>query len=226
MTTSSRESRVRMAKFKILVVDDHPVVREGLAWLVNREDDLEVCGGCDSLAAAWGQVQSLRPDVVVVDIALMDGNGIELIAQIKAHDRQIKMLVWSMFEEKVYAERAIRAGAMGYVNKRQPMQTVIDAIRQILDGQMYASPALTNSMLRRLSGQQAASREPVEDLSDRELEVFQMIGQGKTALEIAHKLGVKPATVESHREKIKLKLGLKNAAQLNCRAVQWVLENG
>jgi DNA-binding NarL/FixJ family response regulator len=216
----------RLGKYKILVVDDHPIVRQGLTRLISQEDDIEVCGGADSVSTAMEQVKATSPDLVVVDISLKDSHGIELITQVKAFSDRIKILVWSMFDEKVFAERALRAGAMGYVNKQEPIETVVAAIRRILRGDMHLSAKMTNSVLGRLAGGRAVQEDPIATLSNREVEVFHMIGQGMTTQQIARKLGVSPKTVETHREKVKFKLNLKNAAELNCRAVQWVLENG
>lgn len=215
-----------VAKYKVLIVDDHPVVREGLARLGDQEPDIEICAGADNVEDAMRQVREMRPDLVVVDISLKGSHGIELITQLKAFDEQIKTLVWSMFDEKVYAERALRAGALGYINKQEPIETVITAIRQVLLNDVYLSPTMTNRVLQRLGSGKSLEDDPVGSLSNREVEVFRMVGQGMTTQHIAEGLGVRPKTVEAHREKIKAKLNLKNAAELNCRAVQWVLENG
>jgi DNA-binding NarL/FixJ family response regulator len=208
-----------------LIVDDHPIIRQGLMRLVTQEPDLQAFEGADNVADAFRQVQELRPDLVLVDISLKDSHGIELISQIKDFDERIKMLVWSMFDEKIYAERTIRAGAMGYICKQEPISNVLDAIRAVLAGNMYLSPNMTNNLLRRLGGGEM-ERDPVAGLSNREIEVFQMLGRGMTTKSIATKLGVSPKTIEAHRERIKTKLNLKNASELNCQAVQWVLENG
>ena len=217
---------VRVGKRKVLIVDDHPIIRQGLARLLGQEPDIEICEGADNVEDALRQIQSLRPDLVVVDMSLKESHGIELIAQIKAHNQQIKTLVWSMFDENVYAERAVQAGAMGYVNKQEPIETVVGAIRQVLLGEVFLSPTMTNRILQRLGSGRSLEGDPVASLSDREIEVFRMVGQGMTTQAISLKLGVRPKTIEAHREKIKAKLNLKNAAELNCRAVQWVLENG
>jgi DNA-binding NarL/FixJ family response regulator len=215
-----------MNKRKILIVDDHPIVRMGLAELIAPETDLELCGEAEDVAGALQQVRALHPDLVVVDISLKDSHGMELIEQIKASHPEVKMLVWSMFDEKVFAERALRAGAMGYINKRQAIQKVVEAIRQVLNGEMYLSPQMTNLFLRRVGGREPLDEDPIRRLTDRELEIFEMIGRGMTTRQIAGKLEISPNTVESHREKIKTKLDIKNAAELAQRAVQWVLENG
>jgi DNA-binding NarL/FixJ family response regulator len=212
-------------KSRILIVDDHPIIRQGLMRLITQEPDLQALEGADNVADAFQQVQELRPELVLVDISLKDSHGIELISQIKDFDERIRMLVWSMFDEKIYAERTIRAGAMGYICKQEPIANVLEAIRTILAGNMYLSPLMTNNLLRRLGGGDL-TRDPVAGLSNREIEVFQMLGRGMTTKLIAKKLGVSPKTIEAHRERIKTKLNLKNASELNCQAVQWVLENG
>jgi DNA-binding NarL/FixJ family response regulator len=212
-------------KSKILIVDDHPIIRQGLMRLIGQLPDFEVFEGGDNVTEAFEQVKQIRPDVVLVDISLKDSHGIELISQTKAFDGRIKMLVWSMFDEKIYAERVIRAGAMGYISKQEPIEKVIEAIRQITQGNMYLSPHMTNNVLRRLGNGQIDS-DPIANLSNREMEIFQMFGRGISTKLIAKKLGVSPKTIEAHRERIKTKLNLRNASELNCQAVQWVLQNG
>lgn len=213
-------------KHRILIVDDHPIVRQGLARLLESEPDIEVCGGAESVAEAIEQVEALRTALVIVDISLKDSHGIELISQLKARDENAKMLVWSMFDEKLFAERALRAGAMGYVNKQEPVETVIRALRQVLGGEVYLSRQMANYVARRIGKSQTLDQDPIGALSNRELEVFQLIGQGMTTQKIARMLNLSPKTIEAHRERIKAKLCLNNAAELSCRAVQWVLENG
>jgi DNA-binding NarL/FixJ family response regulator len=218
--------RPTVAKYRVLIVDDHPIIREGLTRFICQEPDIEICAGADNVEDAMRYAKELRPDLVVVDMSLKGSHGIELITQLKAFDERIKTLVWSMFDEKIYAERALRAGAMGYVNKQEPIETVIAAIRQVLLNDVYLSPTMTSRVLQRLGSGKSLEDDPVESLSNREVEVFRMVGRGMTTQHIAEALGVRPKTIEAHREKIKAKLNLKNAAELNCRAVQWVLENG
>jgi DNA-binding NarL/FixJ family response regulator len=212
-------------KHRILVVDDHPIVRKGLAQLIAHEPDIETCGGTDNVADALKQVASLHPDLVIVDMSLKDSHGLELLVQIKTHFEDVRTLVWSMFDEKIYAERALRAGAMGYVNKQESIHQLIAAIRQVLGGEMYLSSQMTRTFLRRVSSGDVLDKDPVQTLSNRELEVFEMIGNAMTTQQIARKLNLSPKTIEAHREKIKSKLNLSNAAELNRRAVQWVLES-
>jgi DNA-binding NarL/FixJ family response regulator len=220
-TTAPRAARV-------LIVDDHPAVREGLGIRIARQADLEVCGEASDLAEALERVASIRPDVVVVDISLKSGNGIDLIKRIKAHDPSIRMLVWSMHPEALYAERALRAGALGYITKEQATDKIIEAIRRVLEDKVYLSEAMAEQVLNRAVGRtgERAGGSPVECLSDRELEVFQLIGQGLDTQKIAENMQVSPKTVETYRARIKEKLSLNKANELIQRAVQWVMENG
>ncbi len=215
-----------MPKCKILVVDDHPIVRKGLAQLISQEPDIELCGDAESVPQALERIAARDPDLVVVDMALKDSHGMELLAEIRSRFPRVRTLVWSMFDEKVYAERAIRAGAMGYVNKQESTQQLMDAIRQVLNGEFYVSSQMTRALLRRISGSTLLDQDPIQTLSNRELEVFEMIGNALTTQQIARKLNLSPKTVEAHRERIKTKLSLANAAELSRRAIQWVLEGG
>lgn len=219
-------SEPTVKKHKILVVDDHPVVRRGLRELIADESDLEVCGEADDVAQAVRQVQATRPDVVVVDLTLKSGHGLDLIQKIKALDHRIKVLVSSMHDESLFAERAIRAGAMGYISKQESPKNIIEAMRQVIRGEIYLSPRMANRLLHRIAAGEPLDKPPIESLSDRELEVFEMIGRGLSTKRIAGKLGLSHKTVESHREKIKAKLNLTNSSELTCHATQWVLQNG
>jgi DNA-binding NarL/FixJ family response regulator len=222
----SNPQRLTLAgKYRILIVDDHPVVRQGLMHMIAHEPDIEVCGEAESVTQAIQEVKARKPDLVIVDISLKDSHGLELIRHIKASDENVKMLVWSMYDEGVYAARALHAGAMGYVNKQAPTEDVVQAIRLIHRGEVYLSDELASLLLPR-----GGTRTPQDDsmgvLSDRELQVFELIGQGMTTREIARQLDVRPKTVEAHRENIKRKLRLKNSAELNRAAVVWMLESG
>ncbi len=223
--TAAAKNEAKSNKYKILIVDDHPIVRQGLVELGNQEPDLDICEGPDNVADALKQIKAMQPDLVIVDISLRNSNGMELLSQIKAHDGRIKTLVWSMFDENAFAERALRAGAMGYVMKQEPIKKLIEAIRRVLQGDMYLSTPIVNRILQAFGDGQPLRQDPVAALSDREREVFLLIGQGVAARQIAKQLGVSTKTIEAHREKIKTKLSLKTAAELNRRAVQWVLEN-
>ncbi|QDU93185.1 response regulator [Lignipirellula cremea] len=210
---------------RILLVDDHPLVRRGFGELISARSDMEVCGEAADADAAMEQIEATQPDLVVVDISLADINGIELIKRIRGKDDGIKILVASMHDESIYAERALRAGATGYVNKEVATDKVIEAILQVLSGQVYLSSTMTDDLLHRVVTGATGETSPVDMLSDRELEVFEKIGRGMTTREIAEMLKLSVKTIETHREHIKIKMRLRNAAELTRAAVQWVLEN-
>ena len=211
---------------RILIVDDHPLVVHALTELISREPDLEICGQASEAGEALKQLDATKPDLIIIDISLKRGDGVELIKQIKARQGEAKMLVSSMHSESLFAERTVRAGAMGYVNKQEEISKLIEAIRQVLDGQIYLSPGMANRLLSRMvAGRRAIERSPIETLSDRELEVFGLIGQGLTTGQIAKKLQISVKTVETYRENIKAKLNLASGAELSHQAVQWVMEN-
>jgi len=214
----------RVKKHRVFLVDDHPLVRRSLADVIAGEPDLEVCGEASDVLEALREVEKAGPDIVVVDLSLKSGHGIDLIEQLKAKDERIKTLVSSMHDEMLFAERVLRAGAMGYVSKQEPPETLLQAIRQVLRGEVYLSPRMTNRLLRGVATGTLPQHNPIQGLSNRELEVYEMIGQGLTVQQIAGKLNLSPKTVETHREKVKQKLNLKSSAELNRRAVQWVLE--
>lgn len=213
------------AKHRVLIVDDHPIVRHGLVELIGADPELEVCGEAASVEEALGLVETACPHVVVVDLSLKSGHGLDLIEQIRARHERVKMLVSSVHDEAVFAERALRAGAMGYVNKEEATETVIEAIHQLLEGKIFLSERMSNRLLATVVEGRPLDEDPVSSLSNREIEVFEMIGQGLTTKQIASKLRLSPKTVETHREKIKTKLNLANSTELSHRAVQWVMEN-
>jgi len=219
------EVEARISKYRVLIVDDHPIVRRGLTEMINQEPDLEVCGEAADTTEALQQVRERNPDVVVVDLSLKSGHGIDLIEQIKAIDERIRMIVSSMHDESLFAERVLRAGALGYLSKQEPAGKLLEAIRQVARGEIYLSPPMANRLLYAVVGGNRLDRNPIATLSNRELEVFEMIGQGLATKQIAGKLHLSPKTIETHREKIKSKLNLSNSNELNRRAVQWVLEN-
>jgi DNA-binding NarL/FixJ family response regulator len=211
---------------RILIVDDHPLVRQGLIGLISSESDLEVCGEASAVAEAQELAASTRPDVAIIDLTLKDGSGITLIKEFKERYPNIKVLVLSMHDELLFAERALRAGAVGYVSKDKVSRTIVHAIRAVLGDKVYLSQRMTQRMMHRAVGSRANSaRSGFERLTDREVEIFEMIGQGLTTRGIATRLELSPKTVETHREHIKEKLELKNTAELTQHAVQWVLEN-
>ncbi|MGA2034928.1 MAG: response regulator transcription factor [Thermoguttaceae bacterium] len=211
-------------RVRILIVDDHPLVRRGLSDTISAEPDLEVCGEAADTEEALRLVEASHPHVVIVDLSLKTGHGIDLIEQIKARDDQVKMLVASMHDEALFAERVLRAGAVGYLSKQEPPEKIIDAIRRVMRGEVCLSPRMANRLLHSVVGGESLGHDPIQMLSNRELEVFDMIGQGMSTKQIAGKLNLSHKTIETHREKIKTKLNLSNANELSHRAVQWVLE--
>jgi DNA-binding NarL/FixJ family response regulator len=206
---------------RVFIVDDHPVIYEGLARLIGNEPDMTVCGGAEGASAARAKLGESRPDAVVVDLALKEGTGLELIKDLHARYPDLPVLVLSMRDESVFAERALRAGARGYVMKEAAGVSLIGALKTVLKGNIYLSDSLSRRLLTRLS-KTAQCRNEIECLTDRELEVFGLLGHGLTTRQIAEKLGRSVKTVESHRENIKRKLGCRNAAELVQRAVRWV----
>jgi len=212
---------------RILIVDDHPAVREALASRIGRQPDLEVCGEAADMSEALGLVADTQPDLAVVDISLKTGSGIDLIKRIKDRNDSVRMLVWSMHSESLYAERALRAGALGYINKDQATDKIIEAIRRVLEGKVYLSDAMAEKMLHRAVGvgREEVTRSPLDALADRELEVFRLIGHGVKTAEIAKQLHLSVKTVETYRDRIRQKLDLSDGTELAHYATQWVLEN-
>lgn len=209
----------------ILIVDDHPIVRRGRADLINDEPDLEVCGQAADAAEAIECVRQIRPDVIICDLTLKQGiGGLELIKGLVASDPDIKILVSSMHDESVYSERVLKAGGMGYINKQETIEKIVDAIHAVLAGKVFPSEKMTERLLRRRVGSRNdAGTSSVELLTDRELKVFRQLGNGQTTKQIAEALKLSVKTIESHRENIKGKLGLANSAELTRRAVEYVL---
>jgi DNA-binding NarL/FixJ family response regulator len=213
------------ALLKILVVDDHPVVREGLAMQIATQPDLEICGEAEDVPGALALLASAQPNLAIVDILLKKGNGIDLITRIRERFPEVRILVWSMYSENHYAERALRAGAHGYLHKGRATSQLLAAIRAVLAGKVYISEELADKLLHRVVGGKAVERSPIDQLSNRELEAFEAIGQGQTTEKIAALMNVSPKTVETYRARIKEKLGLNNVTELVQRAAQWVLES-
>jgi DNA-binding NarL/FixJ family response regulator len=211
-------------KLRILVVDDHPVVRQGLKLLINQEPDIMVCGEAENPQKAFAAIQQQHPDIAVIDLSLAHSSGIDLIKNIKTRYPSLPILVLSMHDESLYAERALRAGARGYIMKQEAPEKVIAAIRQVLQGNLYVSEALGARLLNKFIDQRRdAGASPVELLSDRELDVFQLLGKGLGTRQIAEKLNISIKTVEAYRANIKDKLNLKNSAELVQHAIHWVL---
>ena len=213
-------------KRMIFIVDDHPIVRQGLALLINREPDLAVCGDAEEAGSALDRIEELRPDLVVLDISLNGPDGLDLLKTIRARDPNLPVLILSMMDEVLYAERGLRAGANGYIMKQQATEQVLVAIRRILGGEIYVSERMSNKMLHLfVGGSPAHQSSPVADLTDRELEVFRLIGEGHGTRQIADELHLSIKTVESYQAHIKEKLLLKNGRELVQRAIQWNVAN-
>jgi DNA-binding NarL/FixJ family response regulator len=210
-------------KTRVLIIDDHPLLRQGIAVLINAEKDMEVCGQVDDALVAISKIEKLAPDIIVLDITLKSHNGIELLKNIKARFPQMQVLILSMHDENIYAPRALRAGAAGYVMKHEATENVITALRKILSGEIYMSQEVSSRLLNRMvGGRSSGLMSPVDELSDRELEVFTLLGKGLGTRPIAEKLHLSVKTIESHRAKIKEKLNLKTANELVHHAIQWV----
>jgi DNA-binding NarL/FixJ family response regulator len=214
----------RPCKAKVLIVDDHPVAREGLSFHIELQPDLEVCGEAGDVASALALAETARPDLAVVDISLKSGNGLDLVKRLKERQPALAMLVWSMHDDPMYAERALVAGAMGYVHKGHATREIIDAIRSVLAGQIFVSGSLSGEVLARMTGRKSRSdcRGAIERLSDRELEAFGLMGQGLTTPQIAARMCLSSKTVETYRIRIKGKLSLESFPEVIQRAVQWV----
>lgn len=208
-------------KKKVLIVDDHPLFREGITQYINREPDLLVCGQAGSSDEALQLFDAVDPDLVIVDISLQTSSGIDLIKAVRSRNENTPLLVLSMHDETLYTERALRAGARGYVMKGETSGTIMTAIRRVLEGKIYMSEAMSERMLEKQIRGIAEQESPVSLLSDRELEVFQLIGQGVTTAQIAKNLHLSVKTVETYRANIKTKLSLKNNTQLIRYAVEW-----
>lgn len=209
---------------KILIVDDHSMVREGLRLRISAFPDLEVCGDAETEDEAMLLVKETKPGLVIIDISLKSGHGIDLIKRVKAVSSEIKLLVSSGFQESLYAERVLRAGAHGYLNKQDSGERVIEAIRTVLRGELYVSTEISQRLVVRGLGHSSESKSSFELLTDRELEIFRMIGNGQTTGDIATSLFLSTHTIDTHRANIRRKLGLKNAAELVQQAVQFLLE--
>lgn len=209
-----------VSKKRILIVDDHPMMREGLRGIINREPDLLVCDEADSARKALALVEQTPPDLALVDITLPGRNGLELVKDLKAARPDLAILGISMHDESLYAERMLRAGAKGYISKHQPPEELLKAIRQVLAGQIYLSREMSATLLQRLTGEWPETRPPVDLLTDREFEIFQLIGAGRSPKEIARQLRLSAKTVAVHNANIRQKLKFKTTAHLIRFAVQ------
>ena len=210
-------------KNRIFIVDDHPIVRRGLAQLINQGDDLVICGEADNAEAALEALKKVKPDLAIVDISLRGIDGFELTKLIRARFDNIPVLIVSMHDESLFAERALRVGARGYIMKQEAIEKMMEAIRKVLRGELYVSERVSANIVKRfVDGKAEGVSSPEELLSDREMEVFQLIGQGFGTRQIADQLHVSVKTVETYRANIKEKLNLKNATELMKHAVHWI----
>lgn len=210
-------------KKRLLIVDDHPIVRQGITRLINYEDELMVCGEAGNAKEALEAVEREKPDMVIVDISLKGRSGLELIKDLRMRHQDLPVLVVSMHDESLYAERVLRAGAKGYIMKQEPPEKVLNAIRQVLSGKIFVSEKMREKMLQRyVLGSSQKNASTVERLSDRELEVFRLIGKGMGTRQIAKELDLSIKTVETYREHIKEKLNLENSSKLLQYAIDWV----
>ncbi|MGB8769618.1 MAG: response regulator transcription factor [Candidatus Korobacteraceae bacterium] len=222
--TTRRQDSCSTPKKKVFVVDDHPIVRQGLAQMVNREEDLTVCGEAENASTVLQAIVTDKPDILIVDISLNGPDGLELLKNIRTRYPSLPVLILSMHDESIYAERALRAGANGYIMKHEAAEKVLGAIRQILNHETYVSDRVANKILQRyISGSDGPKSSPLSDLSDRELEVFRLIGMGHSTRMIAEELHLSIKTVESYQAHIKDKLSLKNGRELVQHAIQWAL---
>jgi len=217
----------RASKSRILVVDDHPLMRLAVREILRDQSDLLICGEASDAVSALRLVKETQPHLIILDLSLGQDFGLELIKQITKSDASWRILVLSIYDESLYAERALRAGARGYLNKREPPEIILAAIRSVLTGKIYLPPDAVDQVLHRLSGVKDPGAElaGAEQLSDRELQTFELLGMGIASREIARRLHLSLKTVEVYRERIKHKLGLKGSAELMRRAVEWVLSH-
>jgi len=224
MTEETGKTEMPHLKHRVMLVDDHPIVRHGMAMLINEEDDLMVCGESSSASETLAQIECCQPEVAVIDVSLQGASGIDLTKSIKEQKPDLPILILSMHEENLYAERALRAGARGFVMKQEPAETVLHAIRTVLKGDVYLSERLSSKVLRALvdGPGEEPERFGVDRLSDRELEVFELIGRGYSTRRIADALHLSVKTIETHRAHIKQKLKLSNATELVHRAFHWI----
>ena len=213
-------ARPTETKSRVYLIDDHPLLVQGITQLINVERDLQVVGSTGEWTLALKQIPELKPDVVVLDITLAKANGIEVLKNLRVHFPELKVLMLSMHDENLYAMRSVRAGAQGYIMKMTATEEVVRAIRQILKGELYLSPQVAKQTMMRLVGRRKeGSTSPMDDLSDRELEVFQMVGDGLTTRQIAERLHLSVKTIETHKAHVKEKLNLQTATQLTQHAI-------
>jgi DNA-binding NarL/FixJ family response regulator len=224
---NNRATKPRQKVHRVVVVDDHPVVRSGLVNIIAAMPNVEVCGEAETGAAAVEMSETLQPDMIVLDIGLKDSNGLELIKQMKARCEDVRILVCSMRDESLFAERALNAGAAGYLQKDEDSEQIREAVRRVLDGKVHVSDTITSQLVRRAAtGENTAASDPVDCLSDRELEVFELIGRGWTTKRIAKSLHLSSKTIDTYRMHIKQKLQLETTSELTVHAANWMFERG
>ncbi|MBI4847894.1 MAG: response regulator transcription factor [Nitrospirae bacterium] len=211
-------------KYNIFIVDDHPIVRQGLALLINQENDLAVCGEASDISQALPAIEDCHPDLIIVDISLGQNNGIRLIESLLNKNPETLTLVLSMHDEALYAERCLRIGAKGYIMKQEPPEKVILAIRRVLHGEIFVSDTLSAKLLHKfIAKQPILFSSPIESLSNRELEVFELIGKGLKTRQIAEHLTLSVKTIETYMDHIKKKMNLNDSRNLFLHAVQWLM---
>jgi DNA-binding NarL/FixJ family response regulator len=216
------EKLAHVGKKTVLVVDDHPLMRQGLALLINQQQDMEICGEAEEAQAAMQAISQRRPDILVLDISLNGPDGLELLKNIRASDPTLPVLILSMHDEAIYAERALRARANGYIMKQEATEKVLIAIRRILNGDLYLSDRMSNKMLQQfIGGAPSMIQSRIAALSDRELEVFRLIGEGRATRKIADELRLSVKTVETYQSHLKEKLALRSGRELIQHAIQW-----
>ena len=218
-----QNNQAKSTKNRVFIVEDHPIFSMGMSELINQEEDLEVCGDADNIVFALKAIEALQPDLILVDLSLKDSQGIDLITEVDKGKKPTPMLVLSMHDEAIYAERCILAGAKGYIMKQEASESVIEALRHILAGNIYVSSKIMNKMVNKLTGKPGSDDISVTNrLTNRELEVLTLIGKGLSAAEIAEKLHISAKTIGTYRERLKEKLELKHGAELVRYAVLWV----
>lgn len=210
------------SQINVVIIEDHQMFREQLAHLIDKADDMRVCGQTDNIRDGFALIKQTQPSIAIVDITLRGSSGLELLKDLRAHGIAVPTLVLSIHDESLYAERALRAGAKGYVTKHEASAAVLKAIRQILKGEIYLNPRFMSRMIGRMTGSQDPAVEPIDRLADRELEVFDLIGRGLTTREIAAQLGLGITTVDTYKTRIREKLNLENSARLRFAASRWV----
>jgi DNA-binding NarL/FixJ family response regulator len=222
MALKKKQNKTDENKTQVLIVDDHPIIRDGLATIVNHERDMNVCGQADDAYQALKAVTELKPDIVVTDISLKNSDGIDLTKSIKIRYPRLPVIIFSVHDESLYAERALLAGAKAYLMKDAISENIIKAIRTVLSGEIYVSDTISKKFLHKIAGDKAGTaKTPVENLSDREFEIFRLIGEGLKASKIAKRLHLSIKTIETYRSRIKEKLNLADAAELLRYSIKW-----